>query len=156
MRMMRSYWPVALLVLAGTGIAAAQAASPAATAAIKARKANYKEIGGAFKTINDEVKTGTPDLATIRPLARDIAARAAGQMKWFPKGSGPESGEKTRAKPAIWSDMAGFNTAHTAFLTAANGLNTAIASGNPASIAQAQKTLGGTCKSCHDRFRETD
>ena len=25
-----------------------------------------------------------------------------------------------------------------------------------ASIAQAQKTLGGTCKSCHDRFRETD
>ncbi|WP_037496174.1 c-type cytochrome [Sphingomonas sp. KC8] len=154
--MMRSCWPIALMAIAGTGLAAAHAASPAATAAVKARKANYKEIGGAFKTINDEVKTGNPDLATIRPLARDIATRAAGQLKWFPKGSGPESGEKTRAKPAIWSDMAGFNSAHAAFLTAANGLNTAIASGNPAHIAQAQKTLGGTCKTCHDRYREAD
>ncbi|SNS30752.1 Cytochrome c556 [Sphingomonas laterariae] len=132
------------------------AAAPTIAAAVKARKANYKEIGGAFKTINDEVKTGSPDIATIRPLARDIANRAAGQMKWFPKGSGPESGEKTRAKATIWTDMAGFNRAHTGFVTAANNLNTAIASGNAGQIAQAQKVLGNSCKTCHDRYRESD
>jgi cytochrome c556 len=133
-----------------------QAASPTVVAAIKARKANYKEIGGAFKTVSDEVKTGSPDIGTIRSLARDIATRAAGQMKWFPKGSGPESGEKTRAKAVIWSDMAGFNRAQANFVAAANGLNSAIASSNSAQIAQAHKTLGATCKACHDRYREND
>lgn len=147
---------LAALIAGSALLLPAQAAPPGIAAAVKARKANYKEIGGAFKTISDEVKTGSPDLATIRPLARDIATRAQGQLKWFPKGSGPESGEKTRAKSTVWTDMAGFNRAHASFVTAANGLNTAIASGNAAQIAQAQKALGTTCKTCHDRYRETD
>lgn len=144
------------LVAASIAFMPVEAASPTVVAAIKARKANYKEIGGAFKTISDEVKTGSPDLATIRPLARDIAGRAAGQLKWFPKGSGPESGEKTRATAAIWTDLAGFNRAHASFVAAANGLNIAIATGNAARIAQAQKTLGASCKACHDRYRQSD
>lgn len=133
----------------------ANAASPAA-AAIAARKANYKEIGGAFKTIGDEIKTGAPDLATIRPLARDIVTRASAQMRYFPKGSGPEAGEKTRAKPVIWTDQAAFVKSHNDMLAAAKGLQAATMAGDVAAMTSARATLGGTCKACHDKFRESD
>jgi len=134
----------------------AYAASPTAAAAIAARKANYKEIGGAFKTINDELKTGAPDLATIRPLAREIVTRASDQLKYFPKGSGPESGEKTRAKPAIWTDQATFVKAHNDMLGAARALQAATMTGDVAAMTSARATLGGTCKACHEKFRESE
>ena len=141
------------LVLITSSVAAA-AAAPVITTAIAARKANYKEIGGAFKTINDEIKSGAPDMNTVRPLARDIATRAALQLKYFPKGSGPESGIRTRAKAAIWKDLAGFTKLQKDMVTAANALNGAAAAGNVAAMTAARTALGATCKSCHDRFRE--
>ena len=137
-----------------TSSVAVAAVAPAITAAISARKANYKEIGGAFKTINDEIKSGAPDMNTVRPLARDIAARAALQLKYFPKGSGPESDVKTRAKAAIWKDLAGFTKLQNDMVTAANSLNGAASAGNVAAMTSARTALGATCKSCHDRFRE--
>lgn len=145
---------VAIAILSGGY--AAYAASPAATSAIAARKANYKEIGGAFKTINDEIKTGAPDLATIRPLAREIVTRASNQLKYFPKGSGPESGVRTRAKAIIWGDQAAFVKTHNDMLGAARALQTATMSGDLAAMTSARTALGGTCKSCHDKFRESD
>lgn len=135
---------------------AATAASPAIVSAIAARKANYKEIGGAFKTINDEIKSGSPDMNTIKPLARDIATRSALQLKHFPKGSGPESKQKTRAKALIWKEFAAFSKLQKDMVTAANALNTAAASGNVGAMTTARNALGGTCKSCHDRYREED
>jgi cytochrome c556 len=143
--------------LAALGSAcAAYAASPAIIAAINARKSNYKEIGGAFKTINDEIKTGSPDLATVRPLARDLVARASGQLKYFPKGSGPGSGEKTRAKAAIWTDQATFVKLHNNMLGSARALQAATDKGDVAAMASARTALGGACKACHDKFRESD
>jgi cytochrome c556 len=38
-------------------------------------------------------------------------------------------------------------------ITAARALDAAAASGNAAGLSAARNTLGGTCKSCHDRFR---
>lgn len=110
------------LALATLGLAAsyaAYAATPAVTNAIKARQASYKEIGGAFKSINDELKSGSPDMNSVRPLARDIATRAALLPKYFPKGSGSESGIKTRAKPEIWKDNAAFVKLQGDMITAA-------------------------------------
>ena len=132
------------------------AATPEIAAAVKSRKANYKEIGGAFKTINDEVKTGAPVIDTIQPLAQEILKRGTMQKDFFPAGSGIESGEKTRAKSTIWTNNADFQKQHNDFLAAAEQLNKAIASGDNKVIATAQKTLGGTCKSCHDQYREAD
>lgn len=144
------------IAVAVLGSSCAYAASPAVIAAITARKANYKEIGGAFKTINDEIKTGAPDLATIRPLARDLLSRASGQLKFFPKGSGPESGEKTRAKAAIWADQATFVKLHNDMLGAARALQAATVSGDVAAMTSARTALGGACKACHDKFRESE
>jgi cytochrome c556 len=135
---------------------AASAPSPAVEAAVATRKANYKEIGGAFKTINDEIKSGAPDFNTVRPLARDIAARSASTLRFFPRGSGPESGLKTRAKAEIWAKQADFIKLQKDMIAAANALNTAAASGNATAMASNTKALGGACKACHDRFREDD
>jgi len=132
------------------------AATPEITEAIKSRRANYKEIGGAFKSINDEVKTGSPLIDTIQPLAQEILKRSSMQMNFFPPGSGPESGEKTRAKAAIWAEQDNFRKLHQEFTQAAEQLNSAIISGNVAAITSAQKSLGMACKSCHDRYREAD
>ncbi|WP_218017112.1 c-type cytochrome [Sphingobium herbicidovorans] len=145
-----------LSAIAGFGIMAsyaAYAASPAITDAVKSRQGSYKEIGGAFKSINDEIKSGAPDMNSVRPLARDIAARAALMPKFFPKGSGPESGLKTRAKSEIWKDNATFVKLQGEMITHARALNAAATSGNAAGLSAARTALGNTCKSCHDRFR---
>jgi len=151
-KMKRSY-SAAFLAFSMLASYAAYAAAPAITNAIKARQASYKEIGGAFKSINDELKSGAPDMNSVKPLARDIAARAALLPKYFPKGSGPEAGLKTRAKPEIWKDNAAFVKLQGDMITAARALDAAAASGNAAGLSAARNTLGGTCKSCHDRFR---
>ena len=131
----------------------AYAAAPAIVSAIKARQANFKEIGGAFKTVNDEIKSGAPDFASVRPAAREVAVRAAGQAKYFVKGSGPQSGEKTRALPAIWTDAAGFAQVNANFVRAARALDAAAQKGDVAALTAARTALGGTCKACHDKFR---
>lgn len=145
---------LALALLAA--VQAASAAAPAISAAIAARKANFKEIGGAFKTINDEIKSGAPDVNTVRPLARDIASRSAFQLKNFPRGSGPESGIKTRAKSAIWSDQAAFNRLQNDMVAAARAMDAAASGGNMTALVSARGALGATCKTCHDRFREEE
>jgi len=145
------------IVIASTLLSfGAIAATPEIIDAIKSRRANYKEIGGAFKSINDEVKTGSPLIDTIQPLAQEILKRSSMQMNFFPAGSGPESGEKTRAKAAIWAEQDNFRKLHQEFTQAAEQLNSAISSGNVATITSAQKSLGMACKSCHDRYREAD
>lgn len=147
---------VAILVGALLLSAAALAAAPDISNAIKSRKANYKEIGGAFKTLNDEIKTGAPSIDTIQPLAKDLLKRGSMQMDFFPPNSGPESGEKTRAKAAIWTEQENFRKIHQDFIQSAEKLNQAIDSGDPAAITTAQKSLGATCKSCHEHYREPE
>ena len=153
---MMKRWNRAFAVCAaiGLGTCAAFAAAPDIAGIINARKANYKEIGGSFKAINDELKSGAPDMNSLRPAARDIATRAVNTLKYFPKGSGPESKQQTRAKAAIWSNQAEFVGIQQQMVEAAKALNAAAAAGNIAGAQSARAKLGGTCKSCHDKFRE--
>lgn len=144
-----------ILALAWSGVAASAPTVPT-VAAVNARKANFKEIGGAFKTINDEVKSGSPDMNSVRPAAKDLASRAAQQVKFFPRGSGPQPGLKTRAKAEIWSQMAVFTRLQSEMTAAASALNSAAQANDLAGMTRARASLGETCKSCHDRFRESD
>lgn len=140
----------------GTGEGEVVTASPEAIQAIEARKVNYKEIGGAFKTIADEIKSGAPDMNTVRPMAQEIRTRAADQLNYFPAGSGPESGEKTRAKAQVWSNRAEFTASHERFVAAADQLVAVAAASDLSALAVRYKALGAACKDCHDRFREPD
>ena len=142
---------VAVLI---AGAIATSAWSLTGAEAVAQRKANFKEIGGAFKTINDELKTGAPDLSTVRSSARDLARRAAVVKTHFPAGSGPETGLKTKAKANIWSNPVEFKKYLDAMGIAATALDTSARSGDLAAMTKSRDALGKTCQGCHNQFRE--
>jgi cytochrome c556 len=140
----------------GVGLAVAAGGALAQSAgaqAVAARQANFKQLGGAFKTINDQLKTDAPDMAAIKAAAAKMQTLAAHEPEWFPAGSGPEAGVKTGAKPEIWSDAAGFATAVTGLQAATAKLAAAANSGDLAAVKAQVPATGGACKACHDKYR---
>src|SRR5579863_3967068 len=102
--------------------------------AVDARHNAYRETGAAFKTINDELKSGVLIKVLLVPAARTIAATARDQYSWFPVGSGPESGAKTKAKPEIWSDAANFREAQDRFQKEAGLMVSVVETGDQTHI----------------------
>lgn len=134
-------------------------AEPAAPAAptpaelIDARQAKLKEMGGAMKTIGDNLKSGSPSLEVIRPAADTLKGHGAELASWFPAGTGPEAGVETEALPVIWTDAAGFQAAADKLVAETTKL-AELAAGEDVSVIGAQVgAVGGSCKGCHDTFR---
>lgn len=123
---------------------------------IELRQDRYERIGGAFKTINDQLETGDPDIAEIQAAAATLPEAGAGMADWFPEGTGPDAGVETEALPAIWETPEDFDTKVAEFLAAAEELDTAAQSGDVSAIASAFQATGGTCKACHDDYRLDD
>lgn len=155
---------IALLAACGPGEApSAPADAEAATTplsngltaaeTIEARQAGLKAVGKAFKTINDNLKSGEPDMAAIQLAAASVPAETAGMEDWFPEGSGPASGVKTDALPVIWETRADFDAKVADFQAAATRL---AAAGDIAAITEAFAATGATCKACHETYRADD
>jgi cytochrome c556 len=143
---------IACLAIAGVFGGTVLAQSPGA-AAITARQLGFKQQGGAFKTILDQLKAPAPDIARIRTAA-NVINRTAGQITtWFPAGSGPGPGVRTAARPEIWTNSGDFNTAMTAFRNQAPRLKAAADSGDIARIRTEFGATGLTCRNCHVPFR---
>jgi len=147
---------VACAALVAAVLAAPAVGQQSGAAAVAARKANYKEIGGAFKAINDELRGGAPDPNTLRPATRNIAQRAQVTLRHFPRDSAPGPGIQTRAKAEIWSNQAAFVKIQNDMIAAAKALDVAASGDDVAAMRSARDTLGATCKGCHDRFREPE
>lgn len=145
---------VAVAVVVAMTAGAAGAATIAETIAV--RQAGYKEMGKAFKAMNDELKKPNPDLSQFPAYAKVIRGQSLAIPKWFPKGSGPESGVKTKAKPNIWTENAKFVSAEKALQVETAKLQTVASSKNIDAIKAQVRATGGTCKSCHDSFRAED
>ena len=103
-----------------------------------------KPIGLMFRGERDyDQGVVTQSLATFR----DAASRLGGL---FPPGS--ETGDDTRAAPAIWEDRGGFEEAIDVWQGAIDDANAADLS----SFDTARPALGGVfnaCKNCHDTYR---
>jgi cytochrome c556 len=140
-------------VAAICGAAYAQRPAPGAAATIQARQANYKQMAGALKGISDQLHSGSPDLAQIRPRAALLADRSVRVLGWFPRGTGPEAGVRTRARPEIWSNHHGFVNAGATFVVAARALNSAASAGDIAQVRTAFPAVQHACGGCHDSFR---
>jgi cytochrome c556 len=143
-------------VFIALAIVASVATSLAATSPediIKARQSNLKDIGGAFKAIRDQLRVSTPNLPTIKQAAEQIKELAADQSHWFPKGSGPEAGIKTAAKPDIWTDSQGFAEALNKLGTEAPKLLEFAEANDLAGLKAQVAKVGQACKGCHDKYR---
>ena len=132
----------------------AVAASPAKT--IETREANFKVMGKAMKGMFDQFKTPAPDMAVIKASAAALSQAAPKVAGHFPKGSGPESGVKTHALPAIWEKPADFKAAAAKLQASVKTLQAAAQGGNLDQIKAAAGGVGGACKGCHEQFKARD
>ncbi len=137
---------------AAVAAAAAYAQRPAAPV-VQQRQANYKQMAAAVKGINDQLRGRAPDLAAIRPRAALLANYGLQVLRWFPRGSGPQAGVRTRARPEIWTDWAGFERAGARLLVAARAVDRAAQTGDIAAIRAAMPALTRACSACHDDYR---
>jgi cytochrome c556 len=132
-------------------VATAALAAPADT--IRMRQANYKQIGAAMKGINEQLRSSTPSLPAIQAGSRTILGFAPQVLRWFPRGTGPEAGVRTRARPEIWTDHAGFRRAGAGLLVAARAFDAAARRGDLDEIRAAAPQLAHACSNCHDDYR---
>jgi len=137
----------------GQSPASSQGQAASAAEVVKARQKGLKALGAAFKTIRDELKGDSPDAAKIREASADITQAAGAIDKWFPAGTGPDSGVKTDAKPDVWTDSAGFATAREAFVREANKWAQLGNSTDASAWKEGAAALGQSCKGCHDKYR---
>lgn len=143
----------ATALIASLALAACADNSPGGKAAHD-RHENFEAIGESFKAINDQLKSNAPDLAAVKAETAKIVGLAPQVKNWFPAGSGPQDGKKTDAKAEVWSKPAEFAQAHTRFVDAASALQAVVTTGDTAAIGASAKTLGASCKGCHDKFKE--
>jgi cytochrome c556 len=147
MKLSRTFLPAA----AGLGLSLILAA--AATGAgnpIEARQATMKHIGQTVKEASAYM-TGKEawDGAKVKALMASVSADAKKAHGLFPKGS--DKGDKTEALPKIWENKADFDKKLDELAAAATA---AGKSANADEFKTSFKAIGGTCKSCHDVYRE--
>lgn len=116
------------------------------------REKRLKAAGGAMQALS---QYDGADAAVPVTAAKTIDDVAGELLSLFPEGSGPGGTgiTKTRAKPEIWSDWAGFEAKAKAFDDAAAALTTAAATNDLAAIGEATKAVGAACKACHETYR---
>jgi cytochrome c556 len=142
------------------GVSAALAGAASAqgdtAAAVKARQAHFRQQGGAFKAILDQLAMGSPDKAVISADADELKALASQLPTWFPKGSGPEAGVKTAARPEVWTQPSEFQAAAARLQAETAKLDQLAMAGDLDGVKAEARAVGGACKACHDRFRVSD
>jgi cytochrome c556 len=150
-------WLAALAVAGASWAALAHEEGPVPNTpggkAAAQRHENFKQMGGAFKAILDELKKDTPDKAVIATSAHKVNTLGPNLPTWFPAGSGAETGMKVQTKPQIWSDPKGFAAAAARLKGETGKLDEVAATGDIPAIKTQFAATGQACKNCHDKFR---
>ena len=142
---------IAISGLAGVSFAQSQAD------AIKERQAAMKDNGKEAKIIAEYAKSGKGSAKAVQAAAEKIVATADKLADLFPAGTSEDDAVgkagKTRAKAAIWTDMAKFKADDEALKKAAEAVAKAAAAGDQKMVADASKELNAACGNCHKAFR---
>jgi cytochrome c556 len=132
----------------------AHSADPEIERVMKERHEKFERMGEAFDEIDMEIKRSTPDVDLIQKHAVQIDEWAQDQFHWFPEGSGPESGIKTKAKSEIWSRLDDFRGLQEAFVAEAGKLKSAAVERDVTNLASQVHATGEVCSSCHETYRK--
>ena len=106
-----------------------------------------------MRTINRELKSSMPDMDLVAGQSKMIISLAAQLDRWFPPGSGPDSGVTTRASPDIWSKTEAFRMAAQKFVASAQSLDATSSKGDASAVREQLEDVSQSCRSCHDDFR---
>lgn len=144
----RSFAAIVVAGLAAFGAAGAQDLS-----VIDARKAQLKSASAAMKTIQGFVKDDAGTAADVQKAAATLVEVSSGMPKWFPEGTAVGVG-KSDALPDIWKNKDDFAKKIAAFQAESKTMQTVAASGDKAAIGKQLAAVGGTCKACHDSYKQ--
>lgn len=139
----------AALVL-GVSVGAYGAAKPKDV--MKFRTGVMKTNNAIYKNIRAITRGKVDFSAQLSNLAEALAANGRIIASMFPKGTGPEAG-KTRAKAAIWQDMAGLKAAAAKFETETGKLASLAKGGDSKAVKAQLKAVDKACRACHKKFR---
>jgi len=114
--------------------------------AVEYREHTMEAVGGHMQAMVDILRQKVAHTSHLPMHANAMADMAAIAPTLFPDGS--QGGD---ALEEIWSNADDFESRLAAFNDAANGLQAAVAAGEP--IGPAFQTLGQACKGCHDNYR---
>jgi cytochrome c556 len=140
----------ALLLLAMGLPAQAQFAKP--EDAIKYRKASFTVMAAHFGRLGAMANGRAPYDAKAAADNADVVATLA-KLPWAAFGEGTDQGGNTKAKPEVWSDNAKFKDAADKMQAEVVKLGAAAKTGKLDDLKAAVSATGGSCKNCHDNFR---
>ena len=121
----------------------------AQTDVIAERKANFKANAAAMRAMNAALGGG--DFETVITRGTIISDWARAMPNYFPENS--NSGD-TKARAEIWMDFDDFKNHASANEEAALTLISTAKTGDVSATFGALKALGGTCKSCHGKYKD--
>jgi cytochrome c556 len=133
------------------GAAGSVMAQGSAADAIAKRQNIMKGMTPSLQAIRAAATSG--DFATAQAKSAELSVNVKALATLFPAGSGPESGVKTRAKPEIWSDGAGFKAAYEKAVAGTDGIVAATAAKNADQVTAALTAIQGACAGCHTPYR---
>jgi len=136
-----------LAVLAFAAVGAAKADEPDP---IETRQAAQDLLSGDFAGIR-AVVAAKGDVKTLENPAKAMARWMRQYTSQFPKGS--EQGHNTKALPAVWSDMPGFQKAGSELADAADKLAQLAKAGDADGVAAQVKVVADACTACHRTYR---
>ena len=135
---------------------ATEAAAPAAEQPagevdhVKARQDAFKKVGESMENIGKVVNGEIPyDAEQFKELVADMQTAGGEAFQHF--GEGTQGGN---AKAEIWTDMAKFEAGRDQMVAAVTALNEAAQTNDLNNIKPKMGDLGGSCKACHDAFKE--
>ena len=120
---------------------------------IEARRANFHDLGAAFKAVGDELRAGRPTSPTSIFSIQAIRSYAPQMASWFPEGSGPEAGFETDSLSSIWEEDEAFAQSLEDFQATVANFSAAALANDGDAIRLQFRVVGESCESCHERFR---
>jgi len=151
--MIRRSVPTALFVVASLAAAGLAFAHSGASGVVRQRMNAMSDIARQMKTIGLMIMAKQRFHGeTAAEAAERIAFHGRRIEELFPKGTHKRPSE---ALPAIWADWDGFLALSAGLEAKAARLAGAARKADAATeLAAPFKALGGTCRSCHERFRQ--
>ncbi len=151
MRKLLTVGALAAFALVTVGASGARADDGAA--AVAKRQAVMKSMGAHMGGIKGAMKAGNGKAVAMHAGAINSLAKVL--VGFFPKGSGPESGAKTRALPKIWAEWDKFKAVPATLAAESAKLVQTAKGGDMKAIgAQFGAMAKAGCGGCHKPYRK--
>jgi cytochrome c556 len=120
--------------------------------AIKYRQSALFVMGQHFSRVGAMANGRVPFDAKVAADNAEIVADMA-KLPWAGFAAGTDKGGNTKAKAEIWTEQAKFKEANEKLITESGKLAAAAKTGNLDAVKTAFAATAGTCKACHDAYR---